>query len=51
MTDHGVENILRHRENILHILAGWRDDGLRADEVGLFGGRVWKEEGGKGYMQ
>lgn len=51
MTDHGIENILRHRANILNILTGWRDDGLRADEVGLFGWRIWKEKGGDGYLR
>lgn len=51
MIDHGVEKILKHREDILRILADWRDDGLKAEELGILGGRVWKEWGGKGYLE
>lgn len=51
MRDHGIEKILKHREDILHILAGWRDDGLESEQLGIFGGRVWKEGDGRGYLE
>lgn len=51
IVDNEVKMILRYRDNIAQILASWRDDGLETKDLGIFGGRVWAEGGGKWYLE
>jgi hypothetical protein len=47
MIDHEVERIQKHRDGISRVLTSWKEDGLDIKNLGIFGGRVWKEGGGQ----
>lgn len=51
IVDNEVRMILRYRENIVQILANWRDDWLGVEDFGIFGGRVWQEWGARWYLE
>ena len=50
MIDHEVERIQKHRDGISRVLTSWKEDGLDIKNLGIFGGRVWKEGGGQWYL-
>lgn len=51
IVDNEVEKIIRYRNEMAEVLTGWRDDWLEAEDLGIFGGRVWQEWGGKWYLE
>ncbi|MFA6080207.1 MAG: hypothetical protein WC753_01865 [Candidatus Gracilibacteria bacterium] len=48
--NHCTTNIVRSRLEISHILGEWRNNGLKAEDMGLFGGRIWTRSQGDGYL-